>query len=57
MVAMMADQQFLAEAKQIDLDVIPVPGERVQALIEEYMNTPRSVIERLDELIQADTPA
>ncbi|HEX3246666.1 MAG TPA: tripartite tricarboxylate transporter substrate-binding protein [Chloroflexota bacterium] len=57
MVAMMADQQFLAEAKQIDLDVIPVPGERVQALIEEYMSTPRSVIERLDELIQADTPA
>jgi tripartite-type tricarboxylate transporter receptor subunit TctC len=56
MVSMMADPQFLAEAKQIDLDVIPVTGERVQSLIEEYMNTPRSVIDRLDELIQADTP-
>ncbi len=57
MTAMMADSQFLAEAKQIDLDVIPVTGERIQALIEEYMSTPRAVIERLDELIQADTPS
>jgi hypothetical protein len=33
-----------------------VSGARVQELIQEFMNTPRSAVERLDRLIQADTP-
>ena len=54
--ATMADREFLAEADQLKLEIEGVSGARVQELIQEFMNTPRSAVERLDRLIQADTP-
>ena len=30
----MADPAFLADAQQLQFDIVPVPGERVQALVE-----------------------
>jgi tripartite-type tricarboxylate transporter receptor subunit TctC len=54
--ATMADREFLAEAEQLKLEIEGVSGARVQELILEFMNTPRSAVERLDRLIQADTP-
>jgi hypothetical protein len=53
----MADPQFLADAQQIQLDVIPVSGEQLQQQITEYLKIPKSTVERLDQLIQADTPS
>ncbi len=52
----MADPLFLTDAQQIQLDVIPVSGDRLQQMITEYLHLPKSVMERLDKLIEADTP-
>jgi tripartite-type tricarboxylate transporter receptor subunit TctC len=52
----MADPQFLTDAQQIQLDVIPVTGEHLQQMITEYLRIPKSTVERLDKLIEADTP-
>jgi tripartite-type tricarboxylate transporter receptor subunit TctC len=52
--AMVADPDFIAETVQLRIDLDPLPGERVQAMIEQYMRTPRSVIDRLDRLVAED---
>lgn len=52
----MGDREFLAEAEQLKLEIDGVSGARVQELILEFMRTPRAVVERLDQLIQADIP-
>ena len=52
----MADPQFLSDAQQIQLDVIPVTGERLQQMITDYLRIPKSTVERLDKLIEAETP-
>jgi tripartite-type tricarboxylate transporter receptor subunit TctC len=52
----MSDPQFLADAAQLKFDVIPVSGQRVQELIEEYQKTPPSLVERLNTLVEADNP-
>jgi tripartite-type tricarboxylate transporter receptor subunit TctC len=54
--ATMVDREFLAEADQLKLEIDGVPGARVQELIQEFMSTPRTAVERLDKLIQADIP-
>jgi tripartite-type tricarboxylate transporter receptor subunit TctC len=51
-----SDPEFLADARQLKFDVDAVSGEQVQSLIEEYMQTPRPIVDRLTELIEADTP-
>jgi tripartite-type tricarboxylate transporter receptor subunit TctC len=52
----MADPQFLADAAQLKFDVSPVPGERVQQLIQEYQSTPKALVDRLNALVEADNP-
>ncbi len=52
----MSDADFLSDARQLKFDVDAVSGEQVQSLIEEYMKTPRPIVDRLTELIEADTP-
>ena len=44
--ATMADQQFLAEAKTTQIDIVPNTGEEVAALIARYSATPKPVVER-----------
>ena len=41
------DPEFLAEAQRLRLEVNPVPGEEVQRLIMDYLNTPKSFIDRM----------
>jgi tripartite-type tricarboxylate transporter receptor subunit TctC len=48
------DPGFMAEAEQLKFEVDPVPGERVQELIEDYLKTPKPVVDRLSALIEAD---
>jgi tripartite-type tricarboxylate transporter receptor subunit TctC len=54
--ATMADPEFIAETVQLRIDLDPLPGERVQELLEQYMSTPKSVIDRIDRLVAEDTP-
>jgi tripartite-type tricarboxylate transporter receptor subunit TctC len=51
-----SDPDFLNDARQLKFEVDAVSGEQVQSLIEEYMSTPRPIVDRLTELIEADTP-
>ena len=47
----MADPAFLAEAKKAQLEITPVPGEKVQALVEEVYQTPKDVAEKVAEAL------
>jgi tripartite-type tricarboxylate transporter receptor subunit TctC len=49
-----ADAEFKADADRQKFDVIPVDGDRVQQLIAEYANTPKSAFDRLNALVDAD---
>jgi tripartite-type tricarboxylate transporter receptor subunit TctC len=46
-----ADPDYLAEAKRLDLDVSPLDGEAVQALITRMTETPKLVIERFKSIM------
>ena len=50
--ATMRDQDFLAEARQLALEVRPVSGADVQALLGEISAAPRAVLARAGELIR-----
>jgi hypothetical protein len=53
-----ADPQFLAEARQIDVEreLAPVTGEKTTEMILDYMKTPKTLVDRLDQLVMEDTP-
>jgi hypothetical protein len=40
------DPEYLAEAKRMRLEIVPIDGDEAQALIEEAYKTPRHVVER-----------
>jgi hypothetical protein len=42
----MSDPQFLADAQKTGVDVSPLPGARVQALVEKLFSTPKDIVER-----------
>jgi tripartite-type tricarboxylate transporter receptor subunit TctC len=42
--ATMKDPEFLAEAKKLDLEVRPVPGEKINALVNEIYSYPADVV-------------
>ncbi len=45
------DEEFIAEAKKLRLDLAPSRGEILQGMIKEVMNQPPDVIERIKKLI------
>ncbi len=47
----MADPAFLAEAKKAQLEITPVSGEKVQALVEEVYKTPKAVADKVAEAL------
>jgi tripartite-type tricarboxylate transporter receptor subunit TctC len=47
----MKDEAFLAEAKKAQLEITPVSGEKVQALVEEVYKTPKAVAEKVAEAL------
>jgi tripartite-type tricarboxylate transporter receptor subunit TctC len=49
----MASPEFLAEAKSTGLDVIPMSGEDVQALVNSFYTTPRPIIDRVRSIMIA----
>jgi tripartite-type tricarboxylate transporter receptor subunit TctC len=42
------DPEFLAEANRVRLNVIPVPGDKVQEMILEYLKTPKTTVEKFN---------
>ena len=47
----MKDEGFLAEAKQLQLDVEPTPGEQAQKIVQNMYATPKAVVERAKKLL------
>ena len=50
--ATMKDPEFLAEAGKMKLDVDPVSGEKLEAVIGDLVATPRSVIDRVGQFMK-----
>jgi tripartite-type tricarboxylate transporter receptor subunit TctC len=50
------DPEFLADAEKSKIQVHPVPGEKVQQLIQDYLKTPQSVIDRMQAEMAKDIP-
>ena len=49
----MRDPAFLAEAAKLQLEVDPLTGEQVQALVAQLANTPREVVTRVRAALEA----
>jgi hypothetical protein len=49
---LMADEKFIADAKSIKLDLMPTPGEELQAVIQQAYASPMAVVERARELVR-----
>jgi hypothetical protein len=49
--ATVRDPEFLAEAQRLKLDVTPVSGQALQALVEQLHATPKDVIEASNEIL------
>ena len=47
----MADPAFLAEAKKAELEITPVSGEKVQALVEEVYKTPKAIADKVAQAL------
>jgi tripartite-type tricarboxylate transporter receptor subunit TctC len=50
--ATMSDPQFLADAQKTGVDVSPLPGAKVQALVEKLYSTPKDIVERAKQAIK-----
>jgi tripartite-type tricarboxylate transporter receptor subunit TctC len=50
--ATMKDPQFLADAKKVHIDVAPLPGAKVQQLVEAFFATPQAIVERARQAIR-----
>jgi tripartite-type tricarboxylate transporter receptor subunit TctC len=48
--AMVKDREFLADAERSRLDITPIDGEAVRAIIAKMAATPRAVIERYNRI-------
>jgi hypothetical protein len=53
--ATMRDPEFLDEAKRLDLEVRPVTGAEIDALVNEVLDSPPDIVRRAAEAI-TDTP-
>jgi hypothetical protein len=54
--ATMNDPSFLAEAKKIGLDVMPLAGTELQKITERIVTTPQPIAEKLKSMIQIQNP-
>jgi tripartite-type tricarboxylate transporter receptor subunit TctC len=53
--AMVKDREFLADAERSKLDITPIDGDQVRAVITKMATTPRAVIERYNTITGATT--
>jgi tripartite-type tricarboxylate transporter receptor subunit TctC len=51
-VSMMKDQEFLAEAKKVNLDLEPVPGEEVQRTVANFFKLDPSIANKMREILK-----
>jgi tripartite-type tricarboxylate transporter receptor subunit TctC len=54
--ATMKDPRYIEDAERIGLDVSPLGGERIEALIRQVQTTPEPVVARLRELLAGAKP-
>ena len=50
----MSDPQFLAEAGEVRIDIEPLSGAKVQALVQRLYQTPNDIVERSRKAIRSD---
>jgi tripartite-type tricarboxylate transporter receptor subunit TctC len=50
--ATLRDPQFLADAQKMGIDVSPLPGTQVQAMVEKLYATPKNIVERAKAAIK-----
>jgi len=50
--AALADPGFLAEARRLELEIAPMSGEQVQALVETMLDTPPDVLAKIAKAVQ-----
>jgi hypothetical protein len=43
--ATMSDPQYLAEAKKLRIDIAPLSGDKVQAIVEKLHATPKNIVQ------------
>ena len=55
--AMIKDPVFLAEATRLNLEIDPVSGDELQAIVSDLLKTPKSISHRLAEILaEGETP-
>jgi len=52
--AMLRDKAFLAQAQKMQLEIGPISGEKLQKQVEEVYETPRPVIQELEQILGLD---
>ncbi len=52
----MKDPRYIEDAERIGLDVSPLGGERIEALIRQVQATPEPVVARLRDLLAGAKP-
>jgi tripartite-type tricarboxylate transporter receptor subunit TctC len=50
--ATMRDPEFLADAEKMHIDVSPLPGAKVQELVQTLYATPKAIVERARQAIR-----
>jgi tripartite-type tricarboxylate transporter receptor subunit TctC len=50
--ATMRDPQFVADAQKSGIDISPLPGAKVQALVQQLYATPKTIVERAKQAIK-----
>ena len=52
----MRDQELLADARKLGIDIDPISGEELQALAEKIFATPAAVVEQVKQALEYRTP-
>jgi hypothetical protein len=52
----MRDPEFLAQAKQMGLDVDPIGGAELQRIVERIVSSPPSVVKKLRSIVAQPDP-
>jgi hypothetical protein len=47
----MADRQFLDDAAKLRIDISPLPGAKVQEVVQKLFDTPKDIVERARQAI------
>ncbi|MFN0072241.1 MAG: Bug family tripartite tricarboxylate transporter substrate binding protein [Chloroflexota bacterium] len=53
----MSDPELLRDAEQLKFEIDHIPGERLQQMIGEYMQTPKVLVERVETMVKSETPS